>query len=118
MSTPFTDALEAQGTLTPGTEGYWQVWGASVRDVRAGDLVLLKYADYPEPLEYEVAAYDPRVADHDSPADAVAGRGSSLADQIRPRFKTPLDETFTIGALQPVVLLRKGTHNMLSDYVG
>jgi len=38
-------------------------------------------------------------------------------DQVRPRWRATDGELFTVGALQPIALLRKGTHNILSDYV-
>ena len=28
-----TAALDAEGALEPGTEGYWQVWGARTEDI-------------------------------------------------------------------------------------
>jgi hypothetical protein len=39
--TPVTDALNAQGAIQPGTEGWWKVWGATLNDVRDGDLVMI-----------------------------------------------------------------------------
>ena len=37
--------LESQGTLAPGTQGWWKVWGAGVGHVRPGDIILSKLAD-------------------------------------------------------------------------
>lgn len=116
MSTPrATEIINSQPALQPGQDGYWRVWGASVRDVQAGDIVLLKYADG-EACEYEVDAYAPRGNDHDTVTQAFRGVGN-LNDQIRPRFRATDGELFTIGALQPMALIRKSTHNILSDYV-
>lgn len=126
MSTPrATEIINSQPALQPGQDGYWRVWGASVRDVQAGDIVLLKYADG-EACEYEVDAYAPRearvidgrpnTAHDDMMARGHTGGGLSY-DQLRPRFRATDGELFTIGALQPMALIRKSTHNILSDYV-
>jgi hypothetical protein len=125
---PLTVALEAQGSLQPGQEGWWKVWGASVRDVQPGDIVMLKYADDApgQVHEYEVEAYAPRVSRivdgrSNTPHDDMMARGHTGGgvsyDQLRPRFRAKSGELFSIGGLQPIVLVRKGTHNFLSDYV-
>jgi hypothetical protein len=106
--TPATDALNAQGTLEPGTEGYWRVWGATVFDVKPGDLVMVGWRDDNGETgidEWEVAASAPR------------GEGHELHDQIRPRFTSPAGDYFSIGALQPIHLLRRGRHHVLGDHV-
>jgi hypothetical protein len=100
--TPATDALATQGILRPGTAGYWEVWGARADDIQAGDLVMISYDD--GIFEYEVSALAPR------------GNGD-LRDMVRPRFRAATGELFNIGALQPVVVLRKGTHHTLADSV-
>jgi hypothetical protein len=117
MSTPRAiEIIAAQPALQPGTEGYWKVWGASVRDITPGDLVILKYSDG-EVCEYEVSAYVPRVERGNTVSDDLAARGHTGGgihyDQLRPTD----GELFTVGALQRIVLLRKSTHNILSEYV-
>ena len=103
-ATPFNDQLAAQGDLQPGEEGYWQVWGARVGDIKPGDLVMLKYSDAPEPSEYQVAEAAPRGDGH-------------LMDTVRPRFLATSGELFTVGALQPIVVLRKGTRHTLAESI-
>ena len=126
MSTPrATEIINTQGRLEPGDEGYWRVWGASVRDIQPGDIVVLRYADG-EACEYEVGEYAPREAREvdgrpntaidDMMARGHTGGGISM-DQIRPRWRATDGELFTVGALQPIGLLRKSTHNVLSGYV-
>ena len=44
-STPVTEALNGQGTLRPGQEGWWKVYGAQASDVQAGDLIMVKPRD-------------------------------------------------------------------------
>ncbi len=117
--------FNSQPALQPGEDGYWQVWGASIRDIQPGDLVMLKYSDG-ETGMYEVEAYAPRearvidgrpnTAFDDMMARGHTGEGLSY-DQLRPRFKATDGELFSIGAMQPFALLRKSTHNILSDYV-
>ncbi len=110
-NTPVTDALDAQGTLQPGTEGYWKVWGARASDIRPGDLVMVKNQDNVI-SEYEVLDYAPR------------GREGTMMDLIRPRFRAPAKsagagtgQLFSVGAMQAVVVLRKGTHHTLAESV-
>lgn len=120
-----TEIINGQGRLKPGEEGYWRVWGASARDVQPGDIVVLRYADG-EAGEYEVGEYAPREAREvdgrpntaldDMRARGHTGGGLSM-DQIRPRWRATDGELFTIGAMQPIALLRKSTHNILSDHV-
>lgn len=130
MSTPrATEIINAQGRLEPGEEGYWKVWGASIRDIQRGDLVILKRATEDgkgEVCEYEVGEYAPRevrvTAGRPNTAyDDMTGRGHTgggvKMDQIRPRWRATDGELFTVGAMQPIGLLRKSTHNILSDYV-
>ena len=100
---PMTAALDAQGALEPGTEGYWQVWGARTQDIQPGDLVMIRYEDTGI-SEFEVAELAPR------------GDGD-LRDTIRPRFRAATGELFHVGALQPVVVMRKGTHHTLAGSV-
>ena len=87
--------VETQGRLAPGTRGWWQVWGAGVRDVRAGDLVLGKREDGDQQAMLIDELYD-------SPLAPM--RQGFMAD----------GERFTLGALCPIVLLRRGTHHTLA----
>jgi hypothetical protein len=90
----------------PGEPGYWRVHGARAYDIRVGDLVLTGWDDddgIRRHGDYEVAAFAPR--------------GDDLHDQIRPRFLATNGEWFSVGALQPIGLLRAGTHGTLADSV-
>jgi hypothetical protein len=120
-----TEIINNQPALEPGDDGYWKVWGARVWDVQPGDLVVLKYSDG-EVCEYEVREYAPReVRVRDGVANTVEddlqARGHTPPgisyDQLRPRFRATDGELFSIGAMQPFVLLRKSTHNILADSV-
>jgi hypothetical protein len=84
--------VEAQGALQPGTEGWWQVWGAVPGDLEPGDYVLMK--------DDEFLVQDVFVAK--SPA----------------RIGIVVDgERLTLGLLCRVVILRRGTHGTLSRSV-
>jgi len=95
---PATAALDAQGPISPGTQGWWQVWGARAHDVRSGDLVMLIWdrdtesARHAEYLISEVLSNDP----------------------VCPKFRSSNGEIFRIGALMPIILLRQGTHHTLA----
>jgi hypothetical protein len=99
MSTTITSAealrqVEAQGVLQPGTEGWWKVWGARVSDIRPGDLVL---------------------SGGDN-ADLIEGTFEAKAAPVRVGFIAD-GERFTLGALVPVIVLRRSTHNLLAGSV-
>lgn len=100
--------LEDQGALEPGQDGYWKVFGAMAYDVQQGDLVMVGWKDRETGEtgvdQYQVAALAPR---EDQP----------FMDQVRPRFRSPSGEFFTIGALQPIQLVRWGTHHVLAKSV-
>jgi len=108
---PFTARLDDQeraGGVEPGTEGYWQVWGACARDIRPGDLVLCGWKDRDNPdiihhAEYEVT----EMASFDAPT----------MNTIRVGFITTTGRFASVGMLQPVALVRRGTHHVLGDYV-
>jgi len=100
---PVEAALNAQGILQPGQPGYWKVWGAQASDIRPGDLVMVKYEDTGI-REYEVAELAPR-------------GGSNLLDVVRPRFLSTAGDLFTVGALQPVEVLRKDIQNRLAPSI-
>lgn len=90
---PVTDRLDAQGVLKPGESGLWKVWGARARHIQPGDYLMLKWGD-------EVAQHVVADVDHSEP---IAAR------------VTAVDGTsFRVGALQPIVLLREDTHNLLA----
>jgi len=104
------ERISAQPAMEPGTEGYWKVWGARVADVRPGDLVMLKYSDEPGTVFSYVVGERVRRPEYQ-------GR-PVLMDTVRPKFSDQVTgEEFTIGAMQPIVLLRWGTHNTLADSV-
>jgi len=83
---------QAQGTLKPGAEGWWRVWGAGVGHVRPGDLVLLP-GDVPT---------------------LITGRWDCRAAPVRAGFVSAEGDRFTLGALARLVILRRGTHNTLA----
>lgn len=93
-------AFEAQGSLQPGEQGWWKVWGASLADVRAGDLILTADPDADGGLV-------PTLVEETFRPAAYPARHGFVADGAR----------FTIGALCPIVLLRQGTHNTLAGSV-
>jgi hypothetical protein len=98
---PVTRALDAQGTLQPGQDGYWRVWGATVGDIQAADLIMVKPKDG-EITEHEVA-------------EIVPEEGILAAMYLR--FIDGIGEDVRIGRLCPVVVLRKGTHRTLARSV-
>jgi hypothetical protein len=101
MATPIATALDAQGILQPGQEGYWQVWGARASDIRHADLVMVKGRDG-QVREYAVAEPAP---------------WGDIRDIAYPRFRDESGELFSVGALQPVVVLRRGTRHTLADSI-
>lgn len=86
--------FESQPKMAPGTEGYWQVWGARARHARAGDIVISKSEDNTV-VDYVAETF---VAKSLGRVGIIDGNG----------------ERFTIGQLAPVVLVRWGTHNTLA----
>jgi hypothetical protein len=89
--------FEAQGSLPPGTEGWWKVWGARVSSIRTGDLIFLKGQDDGEPEGH-----------------LIAGTFEAKATGLRRGFIVDNEERFTLGMLCPVVVLRRDTHNILA----
>lgn len=85
-----------QGVLKPGEPGWWQVWGANPHSIRAGDLVL-------------------SLVDDEMVPTYVADLFPSKAAPMRVGVVTDNGERVTFGALSKIVLLRRGTHNMLAD---
>jgi hypothetical protein len=93
--------------LEPGTPGYWKVWGAMGRDIQPGDLVMVKYRDTEEILEFEVQDFKPYPND-------------SLIGTLRDRFLATDGRVFSVGKMHShhaIVVFRKGTHNTLADSV-
>lgn len=102
MTTPLTDALNEQGVLQPGDSGYWKLWGACVMDIETGDLVMCKGASGGSFDQFEIT-------------EVLSPREGYLTDLCRRRFRDAEGEIFSLGMLCPVIVLRKGTHNMLSS---
>lgn len=88
-------SFEAQGSLAPGSEGFWKVWGAQVRHILPGDLVLT-------------------LLDDEVKADLVADLFEAKAHPVRQGFISAEGDRFTLGALLPVIVLRWDTHNILA----
>lgn len=88
-------AFEDQGSLDPGTEGFWKVWGATPHTVLPGDLILIK--DLGEVTE-----------------ELIAEVFEAKAYPARAGFINAEGETFTYGALAPLVVLRWGTRHILA----
>lgn len=89
--------FEVQGSIAPGTEGLWKVWGARLAEVRPGDLILIKDGD-------------------DSKFILIQGTFKAKASPAREGFYAD-GESFTYGALAPVIVLRWGTGHTLSRYI-
>lgn len=95
LTSDFASAtFEAQGPIAPGTEGFWKVWGAQVRTIRPGDLILTKDGD-------------------DFRWDLILDTFDAKASGLRRGFVSDAGK-FTLGALAPVQVLRWGTHNTLA----
>lgn len=84
--------FEAQGAIQPGTPGWWKVWGARPQHIRKGDLLLL-----PE-----------------NGTELIADTFVAKAAPLRFGFVNAEGDRFTIGALAPIVLLRRSDHNVLA----
>lgn len=90
--------FESQGELQPGEEGYWKVWGAMVRHIRPGDLVLSK--TNPDDLSICIDLIE----------DVYTPKNYPL------HFGVVINgDKFTLGALTAIILLRKGTKNTLAE---
>ena len=88
--------FEAQGTLQPGEEGWWKVWGANVHSVRKGDLVLSTSS-----VTGKVVA---DLVEDTFVSKSYPMRGGLIAD----------GKEFTLGALTNIIVVRWGTHNTLA----
>lgn len=103
-STPVTDALGSQGAIQPGTQGWWRVWGATVNDIQAGDLIMVgtKADDGSHVItEHHVVTIVPE--------DGIKGA-------IYLHITNDGGERW-IGRMCPVQVLRQGTHNTLAGSV-
>jgi hypothetical protein len=101
-----TEILDAQnddngGVLQPGQEGFWKIWGASARDVEAGDLIMVRW--------------EAKDGSHELKEHALQARLPE-GDGIAPKFQAESGEIFRLGMLQKIVLLRWGTGNTLSRH--
>jgi hypothetical protein len=109
---PVTARLDAQDPdgegLKPGTPGYWSVWGARAMDIRPGDLVMSGWKDSDDPSVIHHAEYE--VAE-------MAGFKDPMMDTVRVGFIATTGKFASVGMMQPMKLVRRGTHCTLSDYV-
>ena len=95
VSSPEAGAhFEGQGHMPAGTPGFWKVYGASVADVRPGDLLITK-------------------GETDFHYDLIADTFESEAAPLRRGLVNAEGDRFTLGALCPVIVLRWGTHATL-----
>lgn len=106
---PVTTALDwgrnPDERLEPGSPGYWRVYGARADDIRPGDLVMSGWADddgIKRHAEYDVVDLAP---------------WGDLRDSLRVRFLTTTGQHASVGRMQPMALLRQGTHGTLADSV-
>jgi hypothetical protein len=105
---PVTTALDwdrPEGGREPGTEGYWEVWGARAIDIQPGDLVMSGYKD------------DDGINRHNEYEVVEMSSWGDLRDSCRVRFLTSTGQLRSVGMLQPMALVRKGTHATLSRSV-
>lgn len=85
------------GRKEPGTEGFWRVWGACWRDLRAGDVLMAKNRDTDEVgVDYVAEVLEPRMG--------------------RFRYVDQNGVTMSCGMLAPIEVLRWETKNTLSRY--
>lgn len=89
--------FEAQGALPAGTLGWWKVWGAKTNAARAGDLILFK--------NDKTGEIEPLL---------VVERFEHKAAPMRVGIVTDNGERTSLGALFPIVLMRRGTKNTLA----
>ena len=96
MSHPTTASVKAeiskQPALTPGTPGWWQVWGTTGQDIEPGDYVLTKDDEF----------YVQDVFETKSPVLSVG----VVVD----------GERSTFGRYAHCVILRRGTRQTLSPH--
>lgn len=90
------DHVKTMPAKQPGTEGFWQVWGARPHHLRPGDVLISKVRDTGE-VEVDFVA-DLFLA------QSAARRGFVNQDGKR----------LTVGIMAPVVILRWGAHGTLA----
>ena len=87
----------SEARLQPGEQGWWPVWGASLRDVQEGDIIAFKNGDEVE-------------------TNYVAGLFEAKAAPMRVGLIDQNHSEYTLGALVRIVLWRQGTKNTLSPF--
>lgn len=87
--------FEAQQALEPGQCGWWKVWGARPVNIRPGDIVICKAEEGGTETMYV--------------EDTYASKAAPMRIGI-----VVEGEEFTLGAFQPIVLVRRGIHNTLA----
>jgi hypothetical protein len=100
------DQEDEHGTLKPGQEGWWPVWGARAVDIRPGDLVLSGWKDENNVIhhaEYEVAE--------------MASFTAPTMNSIRVGFIDSTGKFGSVGMLQTMKLFRRATGNKLADSI-
>ena len=96
-STIVTDTLNKQGILAPGEHGYWRVWGADARHIRPDDLLLVRWTNADQ--SHEITEHKVLLVE-----EHLCGR----------RVLDTQGQTFLVGYLGTIVLLREGTKNTLA----
>lgn len=105
---PVTARLDEQGALTPPADGWWRVWGARASDIRPGDLVMCGWKDADDPAVIHHAEYE--VAE-------MASFGAPSMNTLRVGFITTTGRFASVGMLQAMALVRRGTHGTLAGSV-
>jgi hypothetical protein len=105
--TKLAEQEATKGVLQPGMEGWWPVWGARAIDIRPGDLLMIGWQD--------------KEAGCNKFADVevveMASFKQPTMNSIRVGFITTSGVFDSVGMLQPVKVLRWGTHNTLADSI-
>lgn len=92
-----------QGSLAPGAEGFWKVWGATVNNIRPGDLILTKDISTPAKANSDNTRFD-----------LITDTFDAKASPMRKGLVNAEGDRFTLGALSPVIVLRWDIHNLLA----
>lgn len=82
--------------LEPGHVGWWRVYGAYVRHIRIGDIVIL-------------------LTNNEEERVYIRDTFCAKADPVQKGFYDQDGKAFTIGALHPVIVYRAGTRNTLAE---
>jgi hypothetical protein len=102
---PLTSALDSQGSMRPGTQGWWKVWGARLSDVKAGDMIMVG-----------TKAEDGSHVISEHTVTSII-REDGLAGVMYFTFTDQAGERHSYGVLCPVQVVRQGTHNTLAGSV-